>query len=74
MHLVFLPAYSPDLNPIELAFLCIKVWLHANHDHMNQEMEVENSSVYNTMWQAVYSATPEKAQGWHKHCRYQQHA
>ena len=25
--LIYLPPYSPDLNPIEQAFLSIKVWL-----------------------------------------------
>jgi len=33
--LLYLPAYSPDFNPIELAFLTIKVWLRANCDHIN---------------------------------------
>ena len=27
LHLVHLPAYSPDLNPIEEAFSSIKAWL-----------------------------------------------
>jgi hypothetical protein len=74
MRLMFLPAYSPDLNPIELAFLSIKVWLHVNRDRVNQEMENENGTVYNALWQAVYSVTPEKAQGWYKHSGYQQRA
>src|SRR6267154_3269076 len=30
MHLVFLPAYSPDLNPIEEAFSAIKAWIRRN--------------------------------------------
>ena len=74
MCLMFLPAYSPDLNPIELTFSSIKAWLRANHDHVNQEMDLENGLVYNVLWQAVYSVTPEKAQGWYKHCRYQERA
>ena len=74
MHLMFLPSYSPDLNPIELTFSSVKVWLHANRDRMNQEMESENGSVYNALWQAVYSVTPEKARGWYKHCGYHQRA
>jgi hypothetical protein len=63
MHLLFLPAYSPNYNPIENAFLSIKVWLCANCDCMNQEIEAEGSMVYNALWQAVYSVTPEKAKG-----------
>ena len=74
MRLMFLPSYSPDLNPIELAFSSIKAWLHANRDHVNQEMESETGTVYNALWQAVHSVTPDKARGWYKHCGYQERA
>ena len=74
MRLMFLPSYSPDLNPIELSFSSIKVWLRANRDEVNREMESENGTVYNALWQAVYSVTPEKARGWYKHCGYQERA
>jgi hypothetical protein len=73
MRLMFLPSYSPDLNPIELAFSSIKAWLRANRDRVNQAMESEDGSVYNALWQAVHSVTPEKARGWYKHCGYQHH-
>jgi DDE superfamily endonuclease len=71
MRLMFLPAYSPDLNPIELAFSSIKAWLREKRDAVNQEMQNEEGTVYNALWQAVYSVTPEKARGWYKHCGYQ---
>ena len=71
MRLLFLPAYSPNLNPIELTFSSIKAWLRANRDRVNQEMQSEEGSVYNALWQAVYSVTPEKARGWYKHCGYE---
>ena len=74
MRLMFLPSYSPDLNPIELAFSSIKAWLRANRDHVNQEMESETGTVYNALWQAVHSVTPDKARGWYKHCGYQERA
>ena len=35
MRLLYLPAYSPNLNPIELAFSTIKGWLRANRDQVN---------------------------------------
>jgi hypothetical protein len=70
-HLLFLPAYSPDFNPIELAFSTIKAWLHANRDRVNQEMESEDGSVYNALWQAVHIVTREDPKGWYKHCGYQ---
>jgi transposase len=28
---MFLPPYSPDYNPIEQAFSCIKAWLRRNY-------------------------------------------
>ena len=46
--LLYLPAYSPDFNPIELAFSTIKTWLRANCDRMNQELSP--SMVYRTIF------------------------
>ena len=43
----YLPAYSPDFNPIKLAFSTIKGWLCTNQDHVNQEIDVEDGVVYN---------------------------
>jgi hypothetical protein len=69
-HLLYLPAYSPDFNPIELAFSTIKAWLHRNRDHVNREMESEDGTVYNTLWEAVYSVTVGDTKGWYAHCGY----
>lgn len=71
MRLVYLPSYSPDLNPIELTFSSVKAWLRANQDRVNREMADEGGTVYNALWQAVHSVTPEKARGWYKHCGYE---
>ena len=30
--MVYLPPYSPDMNPIELAFNYVKSWLERNRD------------------------------------------
>jgi DDE superfamily endonuclease len=70
MRLLYLPAYSPDLNPIELAFSTIKGWLRANRDQVNREVELEDGVVYNVFWEAVYSVTAGHARGWFKHCGY----
>ena len=32
--ILFLPPYSPDLNPIETAFSSIKSWLKKNRDYV----------------------------------------
>jgi transposase len=63
MCLLYLPPYSPDLNPIELAFSTIKGWLHSNCNHVNEEYELEGGMVYNIFWEAVYAVTSEHAKG-----------
>jgi transposase len=70
-RLLYLPAYSPDLNPIELAFSSIKAWLRAHRDRVNIELNDEDGCIYNIFWEAVYSVTAEHARGWYKHCGYQ---
>jgi transposase len=62
-RLLYLPAYSPNFNPIELAFSTIKAWLHANRDCINQELESENGTVYNTFWEAIHSVTMTHGKG-----------
>jgi transposase len=69
-RLLYLPAYSPDLNPIELAFSSIKSWLRKNRDRVNQELEAEDGVVYDIFWEAVYNVTAEHAKGWYSHCGY----
>ena len=68
--LLYLPIYSPDFNPIELAFSTIKVWLCTNCDCMNWELKSGDGTVYSTFWEAVDLVTAEHAKGWYKHCRY----
>jgi hypothetical protein len=68
VRLLYLPAYSPNFNPIKLAFSTIKAWLRKNCDYMNQEMESEDGTVYNVLWEAVYSVTVGDAKGWYAHC------
>ena len=71
MRLIYLPAYSPDLNPIEEAFSAIKAWLRANHDYALGEMGGPGCDPYALIWEAVYgTVTPEKAYGWYQHSEY----
>ncbi len=65
-HLIYLPAYSPDLNPIEEAFSLIKAWLRSNWDHFVED----DADPYGAIWEAVYSISPEDARGWYKHSSY----
>ena len=70
-RLLFLPSYSPDFNPIELAFSTIKAWLRKNRDRAHEEMDIEGGIIYNIFWEAVHSITVEQAKGWYNHCGYE---
>jgi transposase len=63
-ELVFLPSYSPDLNPIEQAFSKIKNILRKlgarTHEALLEAME-----------EALSKVTPADAAGWFDHCGYQ---
>ena len=39
MRLLYLPPYSPDFNPIEEAFSCIKAWIRLHRDEVLIEMD-----------------------------------
>lgn len=71
-RLLYLPSYSPDFNPIELAFSSIKAWLRANRDRVSDGMAADGS-VYTMLWQAVHSVSAESARGWYKHSGYLHH-
>lgn len=74
-RLLFLPSYSPDFNPIELAFSTVKAWLDKNQDCENEEMETEQETedgvIYNIFSEAVQSVTAEQAKGWYMRCGYE---
>jgi transposase len=63
-ELVFVPSYSPDLNPIEQAFSKIKNILRRlggrTHEALLEAME-----------EALSAITPSDAAGWFDHCGYQ---
>ena len=63
-ELVFLPSYSPDLNPIEQAFSKIKNILRKlgarPHEALLEAME-----------EALCKVSPAEAAGWFGHCGYE---
>jgi transposase len=61
--LLFLPSYSPDLNPIEEAFSKIKA-LVRKEDARVREALVE------AIGRALVAITPEDAAGWFAHAGY----
>lgn len=69
-RLIYLPSYSPDLNPIELAFSSIKAWLRANRARVNAALQSDDGSMYDAFWEAVHAVTRGKAKGWYSYCGY----
>jgi transposase len=60
----FLPAYSPDLNPIEEAFSKIKALL-------KKAAARTREALVKAMGEALSAVTPRDAAGWFAHCGYE---
>lgn len=59
----FLPAYSPDLNPIEMMWSKVKQWLRS--------VEARNhADLITAIGQALAGVTPQDALNWFAHCGY----
>ena len=65
--ILFLPPYSPDLNPIEEAFSYVKSYLR-KHTHLLQT--VPNIYTQEIIKAAFYSITPELCRSWIHHSGY----
>ncbi|CAE6521638.1 unnamed protein product [Rhizoctonia solani] len=84
MRFIFLPAYSPDCTPIELAFSKIKSSIQRDGDLMRLAMiaartaefrprgdlDYVDPDVLTQIYQHVYSVTASDARGWFRHCNY----
>lgn len=71
MRLLYLPAYSPDLNPIEEAFSCIKAYARRHRDIIRAELLGEHLDCVGILHDVVYNAiTPDKIRGWYTHSGY----
>jgi len=72
MRLLYLSPYSPDFNPIEEAFSCIKAWIRSHRDEVLVEMQQgPESRPYEILWEAVFgSVTIDKVHGWFRDCGY----
>lgn len=72
-RLIYLPPYSPDFNPIELAFSSIKADLRRNNHliqaHLTGKKE-DHAEASLLLTKSIYSVTPEKARAWFHHCNY----
>jgi transposase len=62
-RLLYLPAYSPDFNPIEHAFSKLKTYLRRTEARSQQALDTALST-------GLASITPTDARGWIRHCGY----
>ena len=73
---MFLPPYSPDFNPIELAFSAIKArvrrWGSYIQDQMTAAMRDPDHvwEVQSLLHKTVFEVTPDEAAAWFHHYRY----
>jgi len=66
-RLLFLPAYSPDFNPIEHAFAKLKAFLRKARARTQEALEVAIAA-------GLATITAQNAQGWFRHCQFPLHA
>jgi transposase len=62
-HLIYLPPYSPDFNPIELAWSKVKTILRRLKARTFPDL-------LEALKQALLAITPQDIQGWFVHCGY----
>lgn len=63
---LYLPPYSPDFNPIELAFSKLKTWLRTTQARTRDRLEEAIST-------AAEWISQRDAQNWFSHCGYHVH-
>lgn len=62
-RVVYQPPYSPDLNPIELAWSKVKWWLRMAKARTREALDLAVAMVMDMV-------TPEDAVAWFRHCGY----
>ena len=71
MRCEFLPPYSSDLNPIELAFSAMKYHLCRNGGYTRMAMtEMSDEEIHLTLLKALYIISPQDSYDWYGHCGY----
>lgn len=72
MRYFFLPPYSPDYNPIELAFSVIKAYVQRERILVREDLDInaDDTYVYTHLVEASYSITSNDAKRFFNHCGY----
>ncbi|KAF9653506.1 hypothetical protein BDM02DRAFT_3087305 [Thelephora ganbajun] len=71
MRCEFLPPYSPDYNPIELAFSAIKADFRHRLPALERDTSTSNEiEVLIAIQESVFSITSQDACGWFHKCGY----
>jgi len=72
MQFEFLPPYSPDYNPIELAFSAIKAHVRREGNLAREEWGcISDTYVHIRLIDAVYSVSADDARAFYHHCGYE---
>ena len=70
MRCEFLPPYSPDYNPIELAFSAIKADFRHCIPALERNAATDQLDILIAIHDSVFSITSEDAHGWFCRCGY----
>jgi transposase len=71
VKLFYLPAYSPDFNPIEEMFSYIKSYIRRHGNQLRAAMESgDKAEPFLFLYLAVSTVTANHAQGWFHDCGY----
>lgn len=72
MRAMYLPPYSPDYNPIELAFSAIKAYVrrHGELGRQDVNQNIDDMYVYIHLFEAAYSISETDALGFYHRCGY----
>jgi len=71
MRVEFLPPYSPDYNPIELAFSKFKAHIRSREAEFRAlDQDEEEMEIHLFLIDGIFSVTGEDARGYFRHCEY----
>ena len=71
MRVEFLPPYSPDYNPIELAFSKFKAHIRSKEVNFRVlDQDEEKKEIYLFLVDAIFLVSEEDARGYFRHFEY----